>query len=208
MGKALLGVLAVILLLVLVLGGWAAGKYNGLVSSRNNVDAKWAQVENNLQRRADLIPNLVNAVKGYVKLEESVFTRIADARAKILSNTTTPEEKMAASNQMTEAARSAGLIPAGNGGILGTGGRFLSIAEQYPQLKSDQQFLRLQDELAGTENRLAVARKDYNESVQTYNTTRQTFPTVIIAGLLGFQDKPFFRAEEGARTAPKVDFSQ
>lgn len=208
MGKALLGVLAVILLLVLIIGGWTAGKYNGLVASRNNVDAKWAQVENNLQRRADLIPNLVNAVKGYVKLEESVFTKIAEARAKIQSTTATPEEKMAASNQMTDVARSAGLIPGGNGGILGTGGRFLSIVEQYPQLKSDQQFLKLQDELAGTENRLAIARKDYNESVQTYNTTRQTFPTVIIAGMLGFQDKPFFKAEEGARTAPKVDFSK
>lgn len=207
MGKALLGVLAVILLLVLLIGGWIAGKYNGLIASRNDVDGKWAQVENNLQRRADLIPNLVNAVKGYVKLEESVFTKIAEARAKIQSTTATPEEKMAASNQMTEVARGAGLIPGGNGGILGTGGRFLSIVEQYPQLKSDQQFLRLQDELAGTENRLAVARKDYNESVQTYNTNRQTFPTVIIAGMLGFQDKPFFKAEEGARTAPKVDFS-
>lgn len=208
MGKALLGVLAVILLLVLIIGGWAAGKYNGLVASRNDVDGKWAQVENNLQRRADLIPNLVNAVKGYVKLEESVFTKIAEARAKIQSTTSTPEEKMTASNQMTTVARDAGLIPGGNGGILGTGGRFLSIVEQYPQLKSDTQFLKLQDELAGTENRLAIARKDYNESVQGYNTTRQTFPTVIIAGMLGFQDKPFFKAEESARTAPKVDFSK
>ena len=208
MGKALLGVLAVILLLALIIGGWAAGKYNGLVASRNDVDGKWAQVENNLQRRADLIPNLVNAVKGYVKLEESVFTKIAEARAKIQSTTATPEEKMTASNQMTTVARDAGLIPGGNGGILGTGGRFLSIVEQYPQLKSDTQFLKLQDELAGTENRLAIARKDYNESVQSYNTTRQTFPTVIIAGMLGFQDKPFFKAEESARTAPKVDFSK
>lgn len=208
MGKVLLGVLAVILLLVLVIGGWTAGKYNGLVAARNDVDGKWAQVENNLQRRADLIPNLVNAVKGYVKLEESVFTKIAEARAKIQSNSATPEEKMAASNQMTTVARDAGLIPGGNGGILGTGGRFLSIVEQYPQLKSDTQFLKLQDELAGTENRLAIARKDYNESVQGYNTTRQTFPTVIIAGMLGFQDKPFFKAEESARTAPKVDFSK
>jgi LemA protein len=161
-----------------------------------------------LQRRADLIPNLVNAVKGYVKLEESVFTKIAEARAKIQSNSSTPEEKMAASNQMTEVARGAGLLPSGNGGILGTGGRFLSIVEQYPQLKSDTQFLKLQDELAGTENRLAIARKDYNEAVQTYNTGRQTFPTVLIAGILNFQDKPFFKAEEGARTAPKVDFSK
>ncbi len=208
MGKAILGVLAVILLIVLVLGGWVAGKYNGLVASRNEVDGKWAQVENNLQRRADLIPNLVNAVKGYVKLEESVFTKIAEARAKIQSNSSTPEEKMAASNQMTDVARGAGLLPGGGGGILGTGGRFLSIVEQYPQLKSDTQFLKLQDELAGTENRLAVARKDYNEAVQSYNTNRQTFPTVLIAGMLNFQDKPFFKAEEGAKTAPKVDFSK
>jgi LemA protein len=109
---------------------------------------------------------------------------------------------------MTQAARDAGLLPAGGGGILGTGGRFLSITEQYPQLKSDQSFLRLQDELAGTENRLAVARKDYNESVTDYNTTRQKFPTVLIAGLLGFQDKLFFQAEEGSRRAPTVDFSK
>jgi LemA protein len=208
MGKAVLIVLGVVLVIVLAIGGWVAGKYNGLVASRNEVDGKWAQVENNLQRRADLIPNLVNAVKGYVKLEESVFTKIAEARAKIQSTTSTPEEKMAASNQMTEVARGAGLLPSGNGGILGTGGRFLSIVEQYPQLKSDTQFLKLQDELAGTENRLAIARKDYNEAVQTYNTGRQTFPTVLIAGILNFQDKPFFKAEEGARTAPKVDFSK
>lgn len=208
MGKAVLIVLAVVLVIVLVLGGWVAGKYNGLIASRNEVDGKWAQVENNLQRRADLIPNLVNAVKGYVKLEESVFIKIAEARAKIQSTTSTPEEKMAASNQMTDVARNAGLLPSGGGGILGTGGRFLSIVEQYPQLKSDTQFLKLQDELAGTENRLAVARKDYNEAVQTYNTGRQTFPTVLIAGILNFQDKPFFKAEEGAKTVPKVDFSK
>lgn len=208
MGKAVLIVLGVVLVIVLAIGGWVAGKYNGLVASRNEVDGKWAQVENNLQRRADLIPNLVNAVKGYVKLEESVFTKIAEARAKIQSNISTPEEKMAASNQMTEVAREAKLLPSGNGGILGTGGRFLSIVEQYPQLKSDQQFLKLQDDLSGTENRLAIARKDYNEAVQAYNTGRQTFPTVLIAGMLNFQDKPFFKAEEGARTAPKVDFSK
>jgi LemA protein len=208
MGKVVLIGLAVVLVIVLVIGGWVSGKYNGLVAARNEVDGKWAQVENNLQRRADLIPNLVNAVKGYVKLEESVFTKIAEARAKIQSTTSTPEEKMAASNQMTDVARNAGLIPGGGGGILGTGGRFLSIVEQYPQLKSDTQFLKLQDELAGTENRLAIARKDYNEAVQTYNTGRQTFPTVLIAGILNFQDKPFFKAEESARTVPKVDFSK
>ena len=94
------------------------------------------------------------------------------------------------------------------GGLLGTGGRFLNIVEQYPQLKSDQNFMKLQDELAGTENRLAIARKDYNESVTAYNNSRQTFPTVLIAGMLGFQDKPFFKADAEAKTAPKVDFSK
>jgi LemA protein len=208
MGKTALVILGVILLFILIVGGWAFGSYNALIEKRNYVDRQWAQVENNLQRRADLIPNLVNTVKGVANLEKDIFTRIADARSKILSPTATPEEKIEANNQMTQAARNAGLLPVGNGGILGTGGRFLSIAEQYPQLKSDQSFLRLQDELAGTENRLAVARKDYNESVTDYNTTRQKFPTVIIAGLMGFQDKPFFRAEEGARQAPTVDFSK
>ena len=208
MGKTALVILGVLLLLALLIGGWALGSYNGLIERRNNVDKQWSQVENNLQRRADLIPNLANTVKGIAKLEESVFTKIAEARSKILSPTATPEEKIEANNQMTQAARDAGLLPAGGGGILGTGGRFLSITEQYPQLKSDQSFLRLQDELAGTENRLAVARKDYNESVTDYNTTRQKFPTVLIAGLLGFQDKLFFQAEEGSRRAPTVDFSK
>jgi LemA protein len=208
MGKTALVILGVILLFVLIIGGWAFSSYNGLIEKRNVVDNRWAQVENNLQRRADLIPNLVNTVKGYAKLEESILTRIADARSRIQSTTATPEEKMAASNDMSQAARDAGLLPAGGGGILGTGGRFLSIVEQYPQLKSDQQFLRLQDELAGTENRLAVARKDYNDTATDYNTTRQKFPTVIIAGMMGFQDKPFFKADEGAKRAPTVDFNK
>jgi LemA protein len=212
MGKTALVVLGVILLFVLILGGWAFGSYNGLIEQRNNVDKQWAQVENNLQRRADLIPNLVNTVKGFAKLEESVFTRIADARAKIQSNTATIQEKMDASNEMSSVAREIGLLPSGGGGggggILGTGGRFLSIVEQYPQLQSNQNFTRLQDELAGTENRMAVARKDYNESVTDYNTRRQKFPTVIIAGMMGFQDKPLFKAEDGAKRAPTVDFSK
>jgi LemA protein len=126
----------------------------------------------------------------------------------MLSPTTTPEEKIAANNEMTQAARDAGLVPAG--GILGQGGRFLSITEQYPQLKSDQSFLRLQDELAGTENRLAVSRRDYNDAVNEYITAKQSFPTVILASLFKgtFPDKPFFRAEEGSRRAPTVEFGK
>jgi LemA protein len=208
MGKIALIILGVVILAAIIFGGWAIGGYNTLTTKRVAVENEWSQVENNMQRRADLIPNLVATVKGVANLEQSVLTRIADARAKILSQNTTPEEKMEASNEMTDAARQAGLLPAGSGGILGTGGRFLSITEQYPQLKSDQSFLRLQDELAGTENRLAVSRRDYNNAVSDYNTTRQRFPTVVIAGLMGFQDKPFFKAEASAQQAPKVDFSK
>jgi len=207
MGKMAMVIVGVIIVVLLIFGGGAVGGYNTLVGKRNNVDNNWAQVENQLQRRADLIPNLVNTVKGYANFEQETLTRIADARSRILSATATPEEKMEASNQMSAAARQAGLLP-GGGGILGTGGRFLSITEQFPQLKSDQQFLRLQDELAGTENRLSVSRRDYNNSVNDYNTTRQTFPTVLIAGLMGFQDKPFFKAEETAKQVPRVDFGK
>ncbi|HEX2524552.1 MAG TPA: LemA family protein, partial [Terriglobia bacterium] len=197
-----------LVVLLLIFGGAAVGGYNTLVGKRNNVDNNWAQVENQLQRRADLIPNLVNTVKGYANFEQETLTRIADARSRILSPTATPEQKMEASNQMSAAARQAGLLPGGEGGILGTGGRFLSITEQFPQLKADQQFLRLQDELAGSENRLSVARRDYNNSVNEYNTTRQTFPTVLIASLMGFQDKPFFKSEEAAKQVPRVDFGK
>jgi LemA protein len=208
MGKIGLLILGALLLLALVVGGWAFGAYNRLIEKRNVVDNSWAQVENNLQRRADLIPNLANTVKGIARLEESIYTKIAEARSKILSPTATPEEKIEANNQMTQAARDAGLLPAG--GILGPGGRFLAITEQYPQLKSDQSFLRLQDELAGTENRLAVSRRDYNNAVTDYITSKQQFPTVILATLMKgtFPDKPFFKAEEGSRRAPTVEFGR
>jgi len=207
MGKIAMWILGIILLLALFVGGMAAGKYNTLVTKRNAVDQQWAQVENNLQRRSDLIGNLVGTVKGIAGQEKEVFIKIAEARSRLLS-AGSPEEKMAANEQLTKATQEAGLLPSGGGGILGTGGRFLSIVEQYPQLRSSENFLKLQDELAGTENRLAVARKDYNDAVTDYNTTRQRFPTVLIAGLMGFQDKPFFKAEEGAKQVPKVDFSK
>jgi LemA protein len=200
MGKVGLVILGVLLLFVLIVGGMGLSGYNGLVTKRNVVDKQWSQVENNLQRRADLIPNLVNTVKGYANLEERVLTQIAQSQAIIKSGSSTPEQKMDASNQMTGALRS--------GGLLGGGLPFVTLVQAYPQLKSDQQFLRLQDELSGTENRLSVARKDYNDAVNDYNTTRQTFPTVIIASLTGFQDKPFFKADEASRANPQVDFSK
>src|SRR2546423_7562568 len=157
-----------------------------------------------MQRRADLIPNIVATVKGVAGLEERVFTRIAEARSQLLSTMQNPnsttEEKIAADNNLTGAMR--------DGGLLGTGGRFLSIAENYPQLKSNESFLRLQDELSGTENRLATTRRDYTLAAQDYNTTRSKFPTVLIAGLMGFKEQPYFQADQGAQTAPKVDFGK
>ena len=201
MGKGILGILAVIVLIALIIGGMAVGNYNKLVGVRNGVDGKWAQVENQMQRRADLIGNLVGTVKGITKQETDVFVKIAEARSKLLAVPSGDiDGKMAANENLSKAMNA--------GGLLGTGGRFLNIAEQYPQLKSSENFMKLQDELAGTENRMAQSRKDYNESVQSYNTMRQTFPTVLIAGLMGFQDKPFFKADAEAKTAPKVDFSK
>src|SRR5215510_12190552 len=197
-------VLAVVILFVIIIGGIAASTYNALVTKRQNVDAKWSQVENLMQRRADLIPNIVATVKGIAGLEERVLTNIANARSQLLSTmrnpSSTTEEKIAADNKLDQALR--------DGGLLGTGGRFLSITENYPQLKSNESFLKLQDELAGTENRLATARHDYTNAAQDYNTTRNRFPTVLVAGLMGFKEQPYFKADEGARQAPKVDFSK
>jgi len=197
-------ILGVVILLVLVLGGSAIGSYNTLVTKQQEVNAKWSQVENQMQRRADLIPNIVATVKGIAGLEERVFTKIAEARSQLLSTMQNPnsttEDKIAADGKLNQALR--------DGGLLGTGGRFLSITENYPQLKSNESFLKLQDELAGTENRLSTARYDYTQSAQAYNTTRNRFPTVLVAGLMGFKEQPYFKADEGAREAPKVDFNK
>lgn len=204
MSKVLLIVLGVIVLLVVILAVFGIGSYNTLVTQKQNVDAQWSQVQNMMQRRADLIPNLVGTVKGIAGLEERVFTRIAEARSQLLSTLQNPnattEQKITADNNLTQAMR--------DGGLLGTGGRFLAIAENYPQLKSNENFLRLQDELAGTENRLATARFDYTRAAQDYNTMRSKFPTVLIAGLLGFPPQPYFQADPGAQQVPKVDFSK
>jgi len=204
MGKQALIVLGIVILLVLVIGGVAVSTYNSLVTKQQNVTAKWSQVENQMQRRADLIPNIVATVKGIAGLEERVFTKISEARSQLLSTMQNPNsttaDKIAADSKLDQSLR--------DGGLLGTGGRFLAITENYPQLKSNESFLKLQDELAGTENRLATARFDYTEAAQDYNTTRSRFPTVLMAGLMGFKEQPYFKADEGARQAPKVDFNQ
>ena len=197
-------VLGIVILLVLIVGGGAISTYNTLVTRQQNVNAKWSQVENQMQRRADLIPNIVATVKGVAGLEERVFTKIAEARSQLLSTMQNPNsttaDKIAADSKLDQTLR--------DGGLLGTGGRFLAITESYPQLKSNESFLKLQDELAGTENRLATARYDYTQAAQDYNTTRSRFPTVLVAGLMGFKEQPYFKAEEGARQAPKVDFNK
>jgi len=204
MGRVTLIVLGVVVVIVLIVGLIGFGSYNTLVAQRQNVNAQWALVQNQMQRRADLIPNIVGTVKGVAGLEERVFTKIAEARSQLLSTMQNPnsttEDKINADNKLTQAMR--------DGGLLGTGGRFLAITENYPQLKSNESFMRLQDELAGTENRLATARRDYTLAAQEYNTTRSRFPTILIASLMGFKEQPYFQADQGAQQAPKVDFSK
>jgi LemA protein len=184
----LIGGVVAVLLLLLILGGSACGTYNSLATEREQVRAAFSNVDVQLQRRADLIPNLVNTVKGYAKHEETVFGDIAEARSRLLGAQTV-EDKAAANEQLSGAL-----------------GRLLVLAENYPNLKADQQFLRLQDELAGTENRIGVARRDYNQEVVDYNTKRQRFPTVIMANLLGFERAEEFKADAAAREVPKVSF--
>ena len=197
-------VLAVLLVILLMCAFGGVSSYNSLATKKQTVDAQWSEVQNQMQRRADLIPNIVGTVKGIAGLEERVFTKIAEARSNLLSTIQNPnsttEQKIAADQNLTQAMR--------DGGLLGTGGRFLSITENYPQLKSNESFLKLQDELAGTENRLATSRRDYTQAAQDYNTTRNRFPMVVFAGVMGFQPQPYFQADQGAQQAPKVDFSK
>jgi LemA protein len=164
--------------------------YNKFVSQEEAIKAQWAQVENQLQRRNDLIPNLVETVKGYATHEESVFKDIADARSQLL-NAKSPEESMAAANRQTSAL-----------------GRLLAVVENYPNLKANEQFNRLMDELAGTENRLAVERQRYNDRVREYNTSRRQFPGNLTAKMFGFKEYPFFEAPAEAKTVPKVNFGK
>ncbi len=191
MGK---GIIAVIVIVVLLLGALVVfGQYvsvrNTLVTKNESVKAAWSQVDIVLQRRADLIPNLVETVKGYAQQEQTVFGDIAKARSALLS-AGTPQQKIAA-----------------NGQLDGALGRLLVVVENYPQLKSNENFLRLQDELAGTENRIAVERRRYNDTLQDYNTYIQQFPQNIFAGWAGFKpNDAYFAASEGSREAPKVNF--
>jgi len=188
MGKGLIAVIILALIALVVFGQYVTVR-NTLVSKNEAVKSAWSEVDVNLQRRADLIPNLVETVKAYAKQEQTVFGDIANARSALLS-ARSPSDKIAANNQLDGAL-----------------GRLLAIAENYPQLKSNENFLRLQDELAGTENRIAVARKRYNDSLQDYNTYVQQFPASLLAGWAGFKpNDAYFKAAEGSREVPKVNF--
>jgi LemA protein len=185
-----LSIVVVVLLVVLMFFGQYVGVRNSLVTKNESVKAAWSQVDIVLQRRADLIPNLVETVKGFALQEQKVFGDIAKARSALLS-AGTPQEKIAA-----------------NGQLDGALGRLLVVVENYPQLKSNENFLRLQDELAGTENRIAVERKRYNDALQDYNTYVQMFPNNIFAGWAGFKPNPaYFAATEESRQVPKVNFA-
>ncbi|HJT90127.1 MAG TPA: LemA family protein [Bryobacteraceae bacterium] len=187
--KAALIIIGVLLVGTVFAGSEFVSVRNDLVTQREAVNASWSQVDVALQRRADLIPNLVETVKGFAKHETEVFKDIADARAALI-NGRSPQEKIQANDQLTGALS-----------------RLLVVAENYPQLKSNENFLRLQDEIAGTENRIAVERRKYNETLQHYNTSIQVFPNNIVAGMSGFtRNDAYFQTAPASRTAPKVQF--
>ena len=187
--KWIMGTLVGVLLLFLIVGGGACGTYNSLYGKREVVKQQWSNVDVNLQRRADLIPNLVNTVKGYTKHEEQVFSEIAQARSRLLNPQATPEEKIAANTQMDSALS-----------------RLLVITEAYPDLKASEQYKNLMIQLEGTENRIGVARRDYNEKVAEYNISRGHFPGVIFANLFGFQREEEFKVDPAKREVPEVKF--
>ena len=181
-------ILGVILGVLLLIGGSCIGTYNSLKTAYIEVGAQYGQVENQIQRRADLIPNLVNTVKGYMKYEENVLKEVTDSRTRVMG-AKTPEEMAAANDQLSGAL-----------------GRLIAVAENYPNLKADAHFTELMREIAGTENRIAVARRDYNEAIKRYNVKIETFPGNLFAGMLGYSPMKQFAAEESAHAVPKVQF--
>ena len=178
--------MAVLVLAAISLSGCS---YNRLTSLREQIDAAWAQVENQLQRRNDLIPNLIEVTKGYAAHEKEIFEAVANARAKMIAAGGSRDATIDAAGEMSGALS-----------------RLLALSERYPDLKADQQFARLSDELAGTENRIATERRRYNEVVQEYNTATKTFPAVLTAKILGFTEQKYFQASEASKQVPQVKF--
>lgn len=189
MNKVFITIGAIVLILVFA-GMSLSGSYNSMVTKEEQVNAAFAQVQNQLQRRFDLIPNLVETVRGYASHEERVLTEVTEARAKV-GGATTPDARMAAENQLSGALS-----------------RLLVVVERYPDLKANQNFIMLQDQLEGTENRIAIERQRYNESVQDFNRFIRQFPRNLFAGMFGFEKKTFFEAPAEAQSAPKVEFNQ
>lgn len=188
MKKGLLITLIVIVAILLIGGITVVSTYNGMLTKSEEVDGKFADIDNQLQRRTDLIPNLVNTVKGYAKQEQDIINSVTEARSK-LAGAKSIEEKSNANTELTNALN-----------------RLLVVVENYPDLKSSQNYMQLSDELAGTENRISQARRQYNEAVKEYNLSIRKFPASIIAGMFNFNKKPYFEAEEGSNKVPEVNF--
>lgn len=186
--KTILIVVALLVLLIVIPYSYLKGTYNSLVTMDETVKGAWAQVENQLQRRYDLIPNYVETVKGYAAHEKEVFVKVTEARSKV-AGAANISEKMQANNQLSSALS-----------------RLMVVVERYPELKANTNFIRLQDELAGTENRIAVERRRFNETVKVYNIKIRSFPTNIIAGMFGFEKATFFEVPKERQEAPKVKF--
>lgn len=195
--KKSLWILLIVVILVVVIYSFFSGTYNSMVEKGNEAQKAWANVESQYQRRADLIPNLVNTVKGYATHEQQTLEGVVEARSKATQTTI-------AFDQLND--QNLAKYQQSQGQITQALGKLMAISESYPDLKANQNFLALQDDLSGTENRIAVARMDYNTAVQSYNTFIQKFPTNILAGMFGFTVKSLFAAEAGAEKAPTVEF--
>ena len=189
---------AIAVAVIVLLAIWGISKYNGLVTIDQNVKNKWSQVENQYQRRSDLIPNLVNVVKGYTSHERETLEGVINARSKATSTTIN-------ANDMDEAALQR--FQQNQDALSSALSRLMVVVEKYPDLKANEQFRDLSSQLEGTENRITTARRDFNDVAQQYNTHRNKFPTVIVAGLAGFRERPYFTAQAGSEVAPTVDFS-
>jgi LemA protein len=187
----------IVIVILVLLGFFGCNKYNGLVKQDENVKNKWGAVQSQYQRRADLIPNLVNTVKGAANFEQETLTKVIEARAKATQVTINADDLSPEKLQQFQAAQ---------GQLSSALGRLLAVAENYPQLKANQNFLDLQAQLEGTENRITVARNDFNEAVNGYNSSVRTFPNNLIAGIAGFSQKGYFQAAPGSENTPKVQF--